>query len=387
MDKSNKKYPRTSNIIIKFEGSLQKYISSLSDLYYAKKKKNSENCENQYEILWKDVEFYKYCLKYSKDKFGKSHQATCLISEELGLLYEKLGLYKHAINYLKGSLPYYVAQEQYCAEELQIKRFIIGNILLKLGDNETALKMLARALNSTSIVNNTKKEDLIQARIMHAIGLIYFKQDDISKGIEYMKNGLNLYENIVGPNHIETVKSYLALGQNIKMGQYLEAREYFIKILKIINNEKNLPMPLSEIYEVIAEANMHLQDVDIAIKYFLKALKLKKEELNPYHPEFSNIYKNMGGLYLTKFKLKNAFNCLKESILIRNFSLNEKHPDNDLCYDLLTRHIYFLGKSDKKLNYYFKSTKFLNVMVDPNHKTLFNLKTRINELKENILPI
>lgn len=122
----------------------------------------------------------------------------------------------------------------------------------------------------------------------------YSVQQKYSKAIEYGMEGIELAEKVGNYERLTQIKGNLA-------ALYMEIDEYE-KAKELLDQIANIPRVYSNAFKVVcyinqAECCSHLDDLDQAIVYITKALKLAEE----YAPKMvPNVLKEMAHIYATK---------------------------------------------------------------------------------------
>lgn len=104
--------------------------------------------------------------------------------------------------------------------------------LLIAADNNRAVGKFYEALNDYQLLQSSFDQmfsDDINSQINHGFGLVYFKQKDYQKAIEYFTRNLTQKPNeekwLVPEAYFQIGRSYLRLGDKSKANKYFEKAE------------------------------------------------------------------------------------------------------------------------------------------------------------------
>jgi serine phosphatase RsbU (regulator of sigma subunit) len=232
----------------------------------------------------------------------------------------------------------------------------MGVIYKKQGDYSKCLEYYLKALKINEGINDKKGI----AKNIGNIGIVYYDQRDYDKALEYYFRSLKLREELGN-------KSYIA----IQLGNigavyydqrnYPKALEYYLKALKIkeeINDEAGLGITLGNIGNIYYDQ----ADYDKALEYFNRSLKMKEKAGDAY--EIAITLGNIGSLYNKQKKYADAEKYLLRSLMICDSSgiLNPK-----MQFEKLLSELYF-SKGDFRKAYLHQ--KEYTVAKD----TLFNIE-------------
>ncbi|WP_080875813.1 helix-turn-helix domain-containing protein [Oceanobacillus timonensis] len=143
---------------------------------------------------------------------------------------------------------------------------VCGLYYYKTGNYDAALELylgLANALNFP-----------YKADIHYEISLTYNRKDNIYKSIQHLEIALDKY--LQEMNYDQCTVCYFLLGINyFKMGNYDEAIDYYFRVEKVINNNRDLQR---KVYHNLGLAYEKKKDLNKAIYYYQESLSASMEE-------------------------------------------------------------------------------------------------------------
>ena len=180
----------------------------------------------------------------------------------------------------------------------------LSRIYKQRGNYERALEYSLCSLENFEIID---RKDLI-ALVANNIGGIYEKMGLFDKALAFYLQSLNVRERI--GNSSKTGLTLLNLGSlHISLENYREAIDFLKKSLAAL--DVNNKFDQSKVYINLGLAHYMLNDDDLAIQYYEKAIGLK-DELGLASKDF-RIYNNLGALYHRQKKLGQALMYYQKS--------------------------------------------------------------------------
>lgn len=127
-----------------------------------------------------------------------------------------------------------------------------------------------------------------------------------------------------------------------------------------------------------------------ALRYYEKALKIRKEIFLEKHPDIATCYNNIGLTYAHQadYPLALEFSC--NALNIFRETLGHKHPDVAICYNNIGGIYNDMGDYNKALEYYDKALKIRKEIFGIKHKytisSLVNIYRTLTHSNNNSTP-
>ncbi|MBS4165351.1 hypothetical protein NEOC65_000408 [Neochlamydia sp. AcF65] len=284
-------------------------------------------------------------------QFALDHQA---LKEIKKIYYIFIPFYQSIHQFLAGN------EEQLKSSKLEDKSLETkGHIYQRLFRHEEAKKLYLRA----------KKEDPQNARVLNALGIIYYEQGDLAKAIEYANKALIFNLKLYGENHPTVARDYHNIGMIcLDQGNLDKAAEYSKKALNIdfklygknhfiIANDYN---SIGQIY--------HAQGIlTKATEYSNQALVVNLKLYGENHPMVATIYNNLGVIYKEQGNLEQAVDYGHKSLAIDIRLYGENHPKVMRDYSNLGQIYQERGNLDKAGGYTHKALSLSLKLYHENH--------------------
>ena len=176
----------------------------------------------------------------------------------------------------------------------------IGIIHHNIGDYENALEFYLKALKITEEFGVEYPDDVVNKKGMadsyNKIGVVHFNKGDYDKALEFYLKSLKIREEIGDKKGMAS--SYNNIGLiHAEKGDYEKALEIYFKALKI-NAEIGNKNWLANNYNNIGLIHWGKKDYEKALEFYLKSLSIK-EELGDKHG-MANSYNNIGIIHKNK---------------------------------------------------------------------------------------
>jgi tetratricopeptide (TPR) repeat protein len=205
----------------------------------------------------------------------------------------------------------------------------LGKLLIRMGENEKALKCYERML----------KESLLavgDARL--GLGWTHLRCNKTDESRAHFGEALVIRQHVLGENHPSIGETYSFLGElHLENKDYNEALVDLKKAIKI--QEKTLPpdsLDLAATYDSTANTYTIMEKYDLALEYYKKVLKIREKKLPTSHPQIASIYKNLGWMYESKKSYSEALYYYQKSLEISRKTLPPTHcqiveTENAIC--------------------------------------------------------
>ncbi|WP_340114358.1 tetratricopeptide repeat protein [Maribellus mangrovi] len=180
-------------------------------------------------------------------------------------------------------------------------------------------------IDSLHIKLDNEVEDTSKIKLYTELAEAYYTTDLI-KSLEEARSALELSKKI--ENNLFIVRSEMAIGRAlISIGNYDEAMSYFLSALKTAQDKNYLTDEII-IYTRLGVVQDRIEQFDVALEYYFKALNIYNESVEVDNPLENNtniqgIYNNIGNIYLSNNELENA-----EEYYLKGLALAVKKSNN-----------------------------------------------------------
>ncbi|XP_065650033.1 uncharacterized protein LOC100206955 [Hydra vulgaris] len=330
-----------------------------------------------------------------------------------GFIHYRLAQYKEAQSNLEKAL-----EDENNKDNLKIKNYL-GNILLKIGENDKATQHYIDCLNITKKIYEDERHPSV-ADCLNNLGTAHNAKGQYNDAVKCNKESLKIYKFIYqNEPHSSIANSLNNLGEVFrKQGQYEKAIKKFKKSIGIkklfykrephsdiastynnlglvygVNGQYDQAIKCYEkskkIYQLVYKNEPHpyvadvLNNQGIVCKSNLQydqAVNFYGESLNIYkifyqtnlNPSVADSYNNLGLVYHAKGENDTALKYCNLSFEIYNHIYQNK-PHPDIAYSLNNLGLVYCAKEhfDKAVNYFKESIKMKKVVYqDKNHPSV-----------------
>lgn len=282
-------------------------------------------------------------LRYLAD----SHNRTiCSISAKLGKIFYYTGKWQESYDYFTRCIMDYkkcfFPKQRYLAEIY----FNMGRTCKALAQYDTAREYYDKSLR---ILKRCSDENApVFAELYSNMAIVYYQQDnDYESAIRLLKLALDIQEKAhdIDRHLIAATYNYLGLAYRA-VGDYKTALYYL--------EEKALPVQreyygensyiVAETTNNLAGVYRRLADYTHALGLYQTALKIRKENLSPKHPDLATSYNNIGMLYRDIKEWDISIKYCSQAVSIFEESLGKEHPYTAAAYLNIAR--AYLGAND-----------------------------------------
>ena len=270
------------------------------------------------------------------------------------ILTSKLALLPHAVA-LMDHVKYESVQNSESAAQCY------NNIALlyeKQGEYEKALEYYKKALNIRK--EKLGKEHPDTATIYNNIAVIYHNQGKYGKALAYHTKALIVFKINPGEDHPDTATIYNNIGSiHYKQGEYKKSWDCHTKALNIRKRKLGEDhLETSTCYNDIGLLYSVKGEYKKALAHYTDALNIREKNLGKYHPEIATIYNNIGDLYGEQEEYEKALENHEKALDIREKTLGKEHPDTAISYNNIGCVYDKQGEYKKALAHY---TEALNI--------------------------
>lgn len=263
--------------------------------------------------LDKALEYYLQCLTNRNE--NSEEIPTSLITKNLdilGSLYEKLGDYRTALEYILKELSLLKKEEPDTLPEVVNCYLHMGGIYMKLGDDKQAEIIYLLAFN---LLRNTNIYMPIQfVKCITGLGSIQLEHGENEKAYNIFNDAKNYLTRIGQDDSLDMGNIYDYIGIILcEMGEFTKAIEHHEKAEKIYC--KFAPedsIELGNLYANKGNAYGYMGDYKNARKYLQKAIKLQKRGCIT-NPNLAKSYHSLGNFYMLEKQDKLALYYFNET--------------------------------------------------------------------------
>ena len=269
-----------------------------------------------------------------------------------------------------------------------------GYIYYLIGQHETSLKLLIKALTQLDIEDDLK----VRADILKNIGFVYTELEKYNRSLEYFNKALNIYLELELKPDISEVYYSIGISYDF-LNKYKKALEYYQKSLSLdreLDDKEGMAIlyyNIGDKYELLAEYGKALEsyfdclkvyeeladqegiadsynaignifqalkDFDIALEYYNKFLEIQKKVDDKYG--ISIAYNNIGIIYDDNKDYNKALEYYFKALEIDE-ELNDKDGIATITNNLGIVY-YELKEYDKALEYYQQSLSLSKELND-----------------------
>jgi two-component system NarL family sensor kinase len=226
----------------------------------------------------------------------------------------------------------------------------LSDLYYRKGNLQQALIYGKESLDVFKNINLSNKDALV-ATALSVLGSIYIEKGDFEEAIQNLLGSLKIRKRLGDDNGKAITLS--KLGElNIKIKEYLKAKEYLIESLAIFLELEKKEYELAKIYDNLGIVTFYLGDYPNAKIYYDKSLRLKaKFDLKD---DDWIVFNNMATLYYALNDLESALYYGRRAEKI----LKKKHIADQAEVSLNLGNIYHQKKKYKQaINYYENALK------------------------------
>ncbi|MBE5988096.1 tetratricopeptide (TPR) repeat protein [Lacrimispora xylanisolvens] len=249
------------------------------------------------------------------------------------------------------------------------------NQKLYIKPNEMAIQKLWLFPHALSIVNNFMGEEKeIYSNLQNNIAMIYYKQGNYVKALEWYRKALVIRKKILGEMHplVAAIYSNIALVK-IRQGNYIEALEMIqnaISINEDLLGQENSSTAIT--YNNIALVYDYLGKYPEALGWYQKALSIDEKLLGEDHPSTATVYNNIASIYDNLGLYPQAIKFFFKALDIREKEFGNDHYDTATIFNNLASVYDHKGAYSKALEYYYKALSINEKVLNKEHPMLAN---------------
>ena len=270
------------------------------------------------------LNIYEPTLEYCLDHYGKLHEETATLCNNIGLIYDKKRQYDDALEYLNKAREIWERVLDPMHPNLASVYNNIGGVSSSKGLYDEALRYYNKALEIREKVLNPLHPDL--AISYNNIGAIYLKKGLYEEALKLNLKSCEIREKSLDPLHPDLARSYNNVGLSyFRIGLYDDALEYLLRALAIQEKVLDpLHISLSTTYSNIGFVYRKKRLYEEAVQYQLKSHAIKEKSYPLDHLVMSNSHALLGFFYMDLKKYNEALLNFEKAMIGYE---KHNHPD------------------------------------------------------------
>ena len=263
----------------------------------------------------------------------------------------------------------------------------IGVVYEKQGEFDKALEFHKKALDICEKVLGREHPDT--ATSYNNIGNVYYSNGEYDKALEFHKKTLEIREKVLGKKHPDTATSYNNIGSVYeKQGEYNKVLEYYFMALNIDEKVLGKEHPYTAIdYNNIGLVYDSQGEFNKALEFHKKALDIREKVLGKEHPDTASSYSNIGSVYDSQGEYNKALEYHKKALEIREKVLGKEHTNTATSYIDIGLVYNRQGEYGMALEFYFKALDIDEKVLGNEHPhtaaTFYNIGSVYREQGDN----
>ena len=239
-------------------------------------------------------------------------------SVQINNLLKKVASEIDALNYDQARLLAKRAENQYQRKQLDTINIKIYNSIAKTYLEKANLDSTYHYLNLIKRkIDSRLSQSEVFAPTLTMYGRYYTMLKDYSKALEYHKKSIELRVKTQGKNHPKVAWEFLHLGQvYFLMHNLKESEDNITKATQLAERNKENMGSAKKMMRNLLFFYYKKGQIDLAIKYGEKELKLAKELFSIESPEVALVYDNLAGLYFINQNYDKNLTYLNTSVNI-----------------------------------------------------------------------
>jgi tetratricopeptide (TPR) repeat protein len=330
-------------------------------------------------------ENYELAYKILMNAEPKCPQDAAVVLIHMGIFYfdrnendRALEYFTHALDLLEQTLT------DVNGEKARVLR-CIGGCYEHKGEYNQALEFYNRALSIHEQSENLNHH--VQCSILLAKGNAYRLQGKYEDALIEFQRVLDIRTRTLPKQHSEIADCLSMIGKTLgDMDNQSEAAMYSLRALDM-HNKTLPPSELAEKSSVLVDIGLAFSAVEVdqvSIKYYRRALAMKKKCLPKDHPDFPVIFEHLGYSY----------SCLGKHLLGLRYSLKalhfrkrigpSNHPHIGGTLEVLARVYSNMGCPNRAMHYLKRAQRIFKKNLPHQHPERIDIRNQIKRLKNKI---
>ena len=313
------------------------------------------------------LEFLEKGLAINEQVYGENHLYTGKSYNHIGLVYENMGDYPQALEYFKKGLAISKRFHGENHPDTAASYNNIGAVYYDMGDYPHALEYSQKDLAISKQVLPEDHPGMVT--LYNNIGALFDETGDFPQALEYLQKALAISKQVLGEDHPDTATTYDYIGGVFAhMGDYSRALEYLQKDLTIYERTIGLDHPhIVMSYNNIGFVYCKMGDYPPALEYHEKALEKCKQVLGKNHPLITICFNNIGLVYGKMGDYPKALEYHEKALAICEQLLGNDHPDTATSYESIGVIYGKMGDYSRAIQYLRKALSIREKIFGKNH--------------------
>ena len=324
-------------------------------------------------------------LKISEDEFGGESKEIASSLKNLGILFNKLGLFGEAEPLLRRSLE---IREKVFGQEHPKTASSLNYLCLLLNDlgrYEEEEPLIRRALAISEKVFGPEHSGT--ASSLNNLGNLLSDLGRYDEAEPIFRRALAVYEKVLGPEHTRTSISLNTLGLLLKrLGRYEEAEPLYRRSLKIRNKIYGPEHPMTAtMLNNVGGLLVSLKRYEEAEPLIQNALEIREKIYGSDHIATAQLMNNLSVLYGKMRLYEKEEPLLRAALEIRERILGAGHPDTATSMNNLGVLLSSMGRYEEAIPIFNSVIKVYEKVIGSKHSSmassLHNLGSALKNLK------
>jgi tetratricopeptide (TPR) repeat protein len=303
----------------------------------------------------------------------------------LGEQYAFIAEYEKALHYYKNSIELLKSKHDDFTKAKVLQE--MGNIYYRQNKLSKSLEYLKRAEKIYSRLFT--KESVYVGEIYCLQSLVFQDKNKFKRAIGLIQKALNIQVKIYGKSHKEIGILYSNLSRLLSKddNKILVAKDFAEKALDIWLKLDNNDPELCEIYNNLGVISAQIGDYEKAINYYEQTINLARLNFGNHHTKTATFLYNLSCSYIDMSKFYNALDACHESAKIFNKIFDKNHP---LALSSKKQYAFILnklGQIEKENKEYKSSIKYFQKSAKIRLKVLGNLNPQTAESHYNVASV
>jgi CHAT domain-containing protein/tetratricopeptide (TPR) repeat protein len=351
------------------------------DLFAALKKGMSLYDQGNYREA---AGYLERALELAPTVFGREHESTAAILNNLANLYKDMGQYGKAEPLYRRSLGIKESRLGKDHLEVAISLYNLANLYYATGQHAQAEPLFCRSLAITE--SRLGKDHPDVAIPLNGLAILYSAMGQYGKAEPLYRRSLDIREIKLGKDHPDVAHSLNGLANLYSdMGQYemaepLYRRSLDIRETKLGKDHPDVANSLNDLANIYKDMGQYGKSESL----YRRSLKIYEAKLGEDHPNVASTLDNLANLYRGMGQYGKAEPLFRRSLKIREVKLGEDHPDVAVTLNNLANLYKYIGKSAQAEPLLRRGLKIMEVKFGKDHPkvaaTLNNLATHYMDM-------